>query len=113
MAPRMGDGGLEAGFTLPLRRAFASQLEIWLLFRPVSCFNSSFSRSVGYGCSECSASHPFNTLTESLPNLAPFFRGLESSYDLRALLPWIEPSHTITSSVMPGKVLMKPPGAFW
>jgi len=49
MAPSMGDEASEIGRTFPRRLAFASQLEIWLLFSPVNCFNSSFSLSLGYG----------------------------------------------------------------
>lgn len=49
MAPSIGEDGPEAGLTLPRLRALASQLEIWLLFKPVTCLSSSFSRSLGYG----------------------------------------------------------------
>ena len=35
------------GLILPLRRAFASQLVIWVLFRPVWWIRLSFSSSVG------------------------------------------------------------------
>lgn len=47
MAPIMGEEAPDGALTLPLRRALASQFEIWLLFRPVSCLSSSFSRSLG------------------------------------------------------------------
>lgn len=49
MAPITGDDGPDDGRTLPRRRALANQLEIWLLLSPVDFFNSSFSRSLGYG----------------------------------------------------------------
>lgn len=84
------------------RRVFASQLEIWPLFSPVSILSSSFSSSVGYGLSLCWSIQSFRILTAVRGNLVPVLTegrsssmscisNAERSNDFRAAIPVTSP----------------------